>query len=531
MRLGALLIAVTALLNIRSYIHAFPSQAGSCEARGKALGGPHLFNTKVGGGPLSDHGLELHLNDKKLQQGISNRIDLGTRHSLQLVATSSGKAFRGFLMRLESPDIDTTEALSVPANANNIQVSEMMCVNIEGVGGLTHTGHDDKTRVKGFLQIDEPAWDLYLEVTVVVQNSGGISEWYYSEYILEATSLPPPTRAPVAPTPKPSQAPTPRPTPRPTPQPTKAPTARPTPSPPTPAPTAKPTPSPTRRPTFRPTLQPTKLPTAHATPKPSIAPTPLPTPRPTSRPTPRPSPNPTPIPTIKPTNEPSTLLPTPHPSPKPTLQPTIPSTPRPVLVQAPVAWTIRPNQSPTPVLTTPVPTTRATELPSKQPTVSPVSPSPFQQTEFPSSLPPFTAPSPQPASYPVSLQPSLSESPQLSDAPHSPSLAPTPNGDDDLHNVSSAPSSSMERSSATNMPSTGDRDTSESSPSISPSSVPSPPPNFRVPPITPTLYPTSETTRNPTVDNSLTRDTSEGHQRSRWLCCYVIAATACYLLC
>lgn len=282
-----LTVALAAML-IMEAVHAFPTQAGSCAARGNALGGLHWYNMQAGGGPLSDYGLELRIDGTSLSPGGFKQISVGTRHSIELVSIIPSNTFRGFLMRLESPDVDTVEALSVPANVNNIQISKLMCVNIEGVGGLTHTGREDKNRVKGFLQVDEQAWDLYLEVTVVVQNSLGISEWYYSEYTFEAVSLPPPTtspptKAPISPTPNPTVAPTRRPTNAPTPRPTPKPTKRPTPAP-SPFPTRQPVEPPSQNPTMVPSSAPSHQPTERPTMKPTRRPTPAPTTKPTTKP-------------------------------------------------------------------------------------------------------------------------------------------------------------------------------------------------------------------------------------------------------
>ena len=197
--LASIAVLLATVLSERG-VHAFPSEAGSCRAGGNALGGSHKARSQVGGGPLSDHGLELRLDGTKLQSGVVSQVVVGTSYSLELVATTPTYTFRGFLMRLESPTLDTIEALTVPDNANGIQVADYFCVNIEGVGGLTHTTNNDKSKVNGLFQVDEAATDLTLDVTVVAQNREGVSEWYYSQFLLQAISVPAPTPAPVVPT-------------------------------------------------------------------------------------------------------------------------------------------------------------------------------------------------------------------------------------------------------------------------------------------------------------------------------------------
>ena len=298
----SIVLVVLATLLRGGRVHAFPSEAGSCRAGGNAVGGSHKARTQVGGGPLSDHGLELRLDGTKLQAGVVSQIVVGTSYSLELVATTPTNTFRGFLIRLESPNVDTIEAMSVPENANGIQVSDYFCVNIEGVGGLTHTTSNDKTQVSGLLQVDETAMDLTLDVTVVVQNRPGVSEWYYSQFLLQAISMPPPTPAPVVPTKPPTT----------TPEPSPAPTMNPTLSP-----TNKPTGQPSPFPTVSPTLVPVALtqpPSASSwTTRPTNTPTLLlptndPTTSPTKQPSQFPSEAPSGAPTMTPSLEPSSCI-------------------------------------------------------------------------------------------------------------------------------------------------------------------------------------------------------------------------------
>jgi len=311
MRIRVVIQFLTAALWLhRISIHAFPSQAGSCRSNGDALGGAHFYNSQVGGGPLSDHGLELRLDGKKLASESFSQITAGTKHSLELVATSSGKTFRGFLMRIESLDIDTTEVLSVPSNANEIQVPSL-CVNNEGVGGLTHTGPQDKTRVQGFLQVDDLALlDMFLEVTVVVQNSVGVSEWYFSEYTFEAKSAQPPTPEPItatkAPTSKPTMSSTSMPSLRPSPNPT---TMLPTSA--SVSPTMEPSVTRTASPTLSPISPPTQPPVAISTNKPTEVPV---TSDPSKKPTESPSISPSHVPTRAPSRNPTGNVFTPLPS-------------------------------------------------------------------------------------------------------------------------------------------------------------------------------------------------------------------------
>ena len=60
------------------------------------------------------------------------------------------------------------------------------CVDIENVGGVTHTDSNDKTKVTAILQMDEPALDMIMDITVVIANTGETSEFYHTLLSLHA---------------------------------------------------------------------------------------------------------------------------------------------------------------------------------------------------------------------------------------------------------------------------------------------------------------------------------------------------------
>ena len=184
---------------------AFPVGAGSCTAGTGAIlteGFSHATNMQVGGTALADSGLSVTLDGDTLVPDTATDFMIGEAHTLTIEA-SNGTTFRGFLARIEGEDMffDTTTALSPGDNNTEVQVAVATCINVNRVGGITHTGNDDKSSISAILMLDEPAMGLVLDVTVVIRNSNAkdISEWYYSQYILNAVG--PPSSAPVAPAP------------------------------------------------------------------------------------------------------------------------------------------------------------------------------------------------------------------------------------------------------------------------------------------------------------------------------------------
>lgn len=69
-----------------------------------------------------------------------------------------------------------------------MKVEETHCVDIENVGGVTHTNNNDKTKVTAILQMDEPALDMIMDITVVIANTGETSEFYHTLLTLHAVN-------------------------------------------------------------------------------------------------------------------------------------------------------------------------------------------------------------------------------------------------------------------------------------------------------------------------------------------------------
>jgi hypothetical protein len=287
---------------------AYSSGAGSCSAGNNAVQSSHLTDPTTGS--LADGGFSVSLGGSKLAEGTPSTFSINTDYAL----TIRGGTFRGFLMRLGNTGVSTEEVFSV--FGSDIQLAAV-CTD---VGGVTHSSPDEKTEVAAALNLEAAASNMPLDVTIVVKNSGGASEYYYSQFELSSKE------AGVAPT---AGAETPEPTISPTSAiasplsspvavtPTKAPTAAaaspvlspgfspaansptktPSPAPivavasPVSSPVAAPAPTevPSQvAPTQSPTRPPTEAPTQSATPGPTRLPTPAPTRPPTLAPLLRP---------------------------------------------------------------------------------------------------------------------------------------------------------------------------------------------------------------------------------------------------
>lgn len=199
-------IASAALLSANN-VHAFPNTTGSCDAGTGAIlkaNFSHATNAQVGTGPLSDSGISVILNDEVLVPDTPT--DISTSEAYNLTIASNGTAFTGFLARIEGsgddPFLDTTEALA-PYDTQ-AQVAIATCVNVNRVGGVSHTNKEKKTAVSTMLKMDDPANGLSLDITVVIRNvnAQNVSEWYYSRYELNAIA--PPSAAPTSRFPDPS---------------------------------------------------------------------------------------------------------------------------------------------------------------------------------------------------------------------------------------------------------------------------------------------------------------------------------------
>lgn len=170
---------VVAVALFVAIVHAYSAGAGSCKAT-NPLGGAHL--TAGSAGPLSALGLQLRIGGKLVNPGTTFSFTSGSNVNIALTSTT-GKTFKGFLIRIGKTSVDSSGYLKVGTDTN-VQVSKQ-CTLIKA-GGLTHKSKSDKKSVKGILSVPSAVSSLKVEVTVVVQASSGSSVWYKSDYTLNA---------------------------------------------------------------------------------------------------------------------------------------------------------------------------------------------------------------------------------------------------------------------------------------------------------------------------------------------------------
>jgi hypothetical protein len=180
-------------------VDAFPTGTGSCDAGDAAILAPsssHATNSQVGGTNLTDFGITVALNGELLDPTVAKDFMTGENHTLTITAKDA--PFLGFLARIEGSGddmfLDTTSALT--SDSADVQVAVSTCINVNRVGGVSHTNSNEKESVSAILNMDDPAAGLLLDVTVVIRNVDleDVSEWYFSRFTLNAVG--PPTVSP-----------------------------------------------------------------------------------------------------------------------------------------------------------------------------------------------------------------------------------------------------------------------------------------------------------------------------------------------
>lgn len=173
----------------------FPTGSGACPAAKPAVGAPHLNKDEFKADSDIDLAdapqnftLTLNGDSLNLAGGATVAFTIGQAHTLEL---SSEGPFKGFLIRMgPQPSVsefltDFTEALA-PKDDSNVQVEQTHCVDNENVGGVSHTNANDKNKITATLQMDEPASDILVDITVVIANNGNKSEFYHTLLTMNA---------------------------------------------------------------------------------------------------------------------------------------------------------------------------------------------------------------------------------------------------------------------------------------------------------------------------------------------------------
>ena len=170
-----------------------PQGAGGCQRNGfGSVDGSHLTQAQITTGKLEDFGLTVVVSEttfdegETLVEGSTFELKAGVDYNVYL-DSSNGESYKGFLFRLESQDgVDTTAALSTVTDDALAQVAQNVCVQNEDVGGVTHTNNDPKMRSTAVMRMDEASSGMIFSVTAVIHNHDDESDYYFTEYTLNA---------------------------------------------------------------------------------------------------------------------------------------------------------------------------------------------------------------------------------------------------------------------------------------------------------------------------------------------------------
>lgn len=203
-------LLATLVLAMPWQAEAYPTAAGKCPAGEAAVSNSHIMTTDgktITNGTLAEGGFSVLLNGQPLE-GNAFRVE---QEETLTITTTESSTFRGFLIRIAPPEgtvADVRDALQPvfissdeeadTATDTDTQLATLTCVEVEQVGGLTHTSNNDKMEVSGTLLVEQAISGLSIDITVVGENSDDSSTYWYSHFDLKAIGVPtsPPSMAP-----------------------------------------------------------------------------------------------------------------------------------------------------------------------------------------------------------------------------------------------------------------------------------------------------------------------------------------------
>jgi hypothetical protein len=162
-------------------LEAYYFGAGSCLAGEAGVGPPHgkgvspTYNTQVTTGTLKTGGFTVSIDGAALTAGATTKAAIKKTHVVKV----KGKLFRGFNIRLGVP---ITTGL-VPVKGDSNTQPNYICLAYKGVG-ITHTNNHTKTTTSGNMILTTAHTKVPLDITIVVQNQGKKSIYYYSRYFV-----------------------------------------------------------------------------------------------------------------------------------------------------------------------------------------------------------------------------------------------------------------------------------------------------------------------------------------------------------
>jgi hypothetical protein len=187
-------------LRILILVSAYPGGAGGCTNFGAAVGAPHRDKPVTIHGTLEQGFVTVTLEPIEtsaanttqssqekimhLSPGGVILLDLDQEYRLCVNRVDSG--FKGVLIRWGG-GTRGTDTVDIFESYDKSQVLESFYCYDAKVGGLTHRNNDIKYQVcADIAPFSEVAISMPLDVTVVVRNAIGVSEFHYSRFYLNA---------------------------------------------------------------------------------------------------------------------------------------------------------------------------------------------------------------------------------------------------------------------------------------------------------------------------------------------------------
>ena len=183
-------VCLVSLIALAGSTNGFSIGAGRCVVGEAAPSSTHLLGDPELGS-LADGGYTITVNGETVTEAATV-ASVGGPFDVEV----SGPDFRGVLIMVANqPD-----SVIVPGSGLALNVVGTGCI---GTASITHTGSELKQSAAGTITLPS-ALETTLEINVVVQNSGGISTFYYTQIALSVVepvvpATEPPTAAPAMP--------------------------------------------------------------------------------------------------------------------------------------------------------------------------------------------------------------------------------------------------------------------------------------------------------------------------------------------
>jgi hypothetical protein len=197
-------------------ITGFSTGAGGCGGGGPAVGGRHIdFLTAASAqdgmnATLFDAATVVWLDGVRFEPNMPTILPTGQDISFRIETFQV--ALRGFLIRVEAPDLNPDVDLSAIISSDSpLAQNAVACAQESGnVVGLTHTDASEKTTVNTTLRSDLLAVNVTIGVTVVFINNANLSVFAYDSYTVSfgSNTLPPSATSTIPLSPAPVKAPT-----------------------------------------------------------------------------------------------------------------------------------------------------------------------------------------------------------------------------------------------------------------------------------------------------------------------------------